>query len=369
MFWYIIILSMMAYPWLVVSAGKISNRDSSRLALQISCGILWFFMAFRAITVGVDTKYYGYVFYQFSDIPFAEIFDAKLYAEPGAGWGFDFEPGYRLYNKILSCFSDSQQLITVCNSSMIIVLLYRWLRKESPNALLSIWLYITLGVYQTEMNVARNAIAIFIVYNSLHYIQEKQLLKYTTAVIVASLFHKSVFVFLPLYWIMGKLYLSEGKMFFTILAAAAIGINYSIIGPYLRAVLPAGLDRYFTVSNGKMETLIVGVLYAALILFLILFLKRQEKIKALNKYRISTWMFTLNMCFFGLNIGLGAAARMAALFGPYIILYVPELLECVSDQERKKKLTMLIVIGCGCQYIARLMLNNIGGTMPYRFFF
>lgn len=73
--------------------------------------------------------------------------------------------------------------------------------------------------------------------------------------------------------------------------------------------------------------------------------------------------------FFGLNIGLGSAARMAALFGPYIILYIPELLECVSDPERKEKLTMLIVIGCGCQYIARLMLNNIGGTMPYRIFF
>lgn len=175
MFWYLIILTLMAYPWILLSVGKFSGRDTSKAALQAACGILWFFMAFRAISVGVDTKYYGYVFYQFADIPFLRIFDAKLYAQPGAEWTFDFEHGYRLYNKILSYLSDSEQLITICNSSVIIFLLYRWIKKESPNTILTIWLYITLGVYQTQMNVARNAIAIFIIYNSLHYIKERQL--------------------------------------------------------------------------------------------------------------------------------------------------------------------------------------------------
>lgn len=47
-----------------------------------------------------------------------------------------------------------------------------------PNAMLSIWLYLTLGVYQTEMNVARNAIAILLGYTAFHWIKERKFAPY-----------------------------------------------------------------------------------------------------------------------------------------------------------------------------------------------
>ena len=57
----------MLYPFLliIVSAGK--RVSIQKVALQISCIILAFFMAFRKYTVGVDTKYYCYVFEQLRD--------------------------------------------------------------------------------------------------------------------------------------------------------------------------------------------------------------------------------------------------------------------------------------------------------------
>lgn len=359
----------MAYPWMLVNAGKRSGVDTSKLALQIACVILLFFMAFRALSVGVDTKFYGYTFHQFGKIPFSQIFDAKLYAQPGENWSFDFEPGYRLYNKLISLLSDSQQLITVVNSVLIIGFLYLWLQKESPNALLSVWLYLTLGIYQTEMNVVRNAISLFMIYYAMHDIQEKKFRQYAAIVIAASMFHKSALVFLPLYFLIGRVRLSVKRIVILILTSAAVGMNYSTLGFYVRAIMPSSLDKYFTVSNGKMETLIVGVLYAAVVLFLVCFMNRQEQEKAIAESPNGAWMFTLNICFFGLNIGLGSAARMAALFGPYIILYIPQMLECVSEEEKRKKLTALIVLICGCQYILRMLINNIGGTQPYQFFF
>ena len=97
-------------------------------------------------------------------------------APPDMGIGLG--PGYRLLNKLLSIYLPAPQWITVANSALIIALLYRWLRRESPNAMLSIWLYLTLGVYQTEMNVARNAIAILLGYTAFHWIKERKLAPY-----------------------------------------------------------------------------------------------------------------------------------------------------------------------------------------------
>lgn len=144
---------------------------------HVLCGAV-VFMAMRAQTVGVDTKYYVCIYQQFPQISWKELFTTQLYPTPRRTWELDLEPGYRLLNKLLSIYLPAPQWITVANSALIIALLYRWLRRESPNAMLSIWLYLTLGVYQTEMNVARNAIAILLGYTAFHWIKERKLAPY-----------------------------------------------------------------------------------------------------------------------------------------------------------------------------------------------
>ena len=65
MFWYLVICVLMMYPLSVRRAGSVSGKKTQQLALLLSCLILWFFMAMRHVSVGVDTKYYSYVFTQF----------------------------------------------------------------------------------------------------------------------------------------------------------------------------------------------------------------------------------------------------------------------------------------------------------------
>ena len=163
---YLVLCLLLAYPARLCVLARRQGRSAQRVALAMSCVVLWFFMAMRAQTVGVDTKYYVCIYQQFPQISWKELFTAQLYPTPRRTWELDLEPGYRLLNKLLSIYLPAPQWITVANSALIIALLYRWLRRESPNVMLSIWLYLTLGVYQTEMNVARNAIAILLGYTA-----------------------------------------------------------------------------------------------------------------------------------------------------------------------------------------------------------
>ena len=367
MFWYIVICVLMLYPLSIIHAGNISGKKTKHLALIIACFILWFFMAMRNVTVGVDTKYYSYVFAQFSQIPLSKVFSAVTYATSSRTWSFDFEPGYRMINKLVSYISDSPQAITIFNSTLIITLLYNVIRRNSPNYLLSIWLYITLGIYQTEMNVTRNAIAILIVYNAFSFARTRQFGKYVLMCLLATSFHVAALVFIPIYWLIHYVRIDIKRGILFIGAACLIGAIFPIISPYIRILLPDRFDRYFEGNNDKLVSLMVGMMNAGVFVVTYLMMRESERKKVVSDYSIGVTMLVLNLCFFGLNIGLEYASRMAALFGPYLIIFIPQMLSLMESKSRRKTAAWIITVICGVQYVLRLCINNIGGTMPYRF--
>ena len=256
---YLVLCLLLAYPARLCVLARRQGRSAQRVALAMSCVVLWFFMAMRAQTVGVDTKYYVCIYQQFPQISWKELFTAQLYPTPRRTWELDLEPGYRLLNKLLSIYLPAPQWITVANSALIIALLYRWLRRESPNAMLSIWLYLTLGVYQTEMNVARNAIAILLGYTAFHWIKERKLAPYFLQILMAVSFHKSAVVFLPLYWLVNRRWKYRHVLYCT-MAACILGAAYPVVAGRVANLLPYALAKYFTKSNSRMESIAVGSL-------------------------------------------------------------------------------------------------------------
>ncbi len=368
MFWYIVICMLMLYPLGIVYAGKISERKTESFALGTACTILCFFMAMRSVSVGVDTQYYSYVFTQFSKIPWNQVFTAETFATESQTWVFDFEPGYRFYNKLINWFCDSPQVITVCNSVLILVLLYYFIKKNSPNYLLSIWLYITLGIYQTQMNVTRNAIAILIVFNALQYMKKRKFFPYLICCLIAASFHRTALVFIPLYWLFPQIVWNCNRMIGCVLTFAAMGMLFPIIDTLLYAILPDSLSKYLSSSVSKLESVVVGVFYLMLFVFIYILMSKRERSCIFTKCATGTSFFVLNLCCFGMSFGVGQAARIAALFGPYMMIYIPQMIQLIESPKQKRRTTELIVLLCGIQYILRLCINNIGGTMPYEFF-
>lgn len=368
MLWYLVICALMYYPCAIARAGIRSGRKTKHIALMTACVILWFFMAFRDISVGVDTKFYCYVFTQFEKIPFSQIFTAVTYANESESWAFDFEPGYRLVNKLLSLFFTSPQAITIFNATLIMVLWYNLIRRESPDFMLSIWLLLTMGIFQTEMNVTRNAIAILIVYNGFGYLRRGQFVPYAAICVAASLFHVAALVFLPLYWLIRRVRLTPERALVLIGASCVVGLLFPYISPYLSALLPGRYAKYFQGNNEDLQSLMVGFLNGGIFLLAWLLLPREHRREVWDRQRLGVVLLVINLCFFGLNIGLGDASRMAALFGPYVIILVPRMLTLIPNRARRTDAARLLMVVCGIQYVLRMCINNIGGTMPYAFF-
>jgi len=368
MFWYIVICVLMLYPLAVSHAGTLTGRQTRHISLLFAMVILWFFMAMRDVTVGVDTKFYTYVYSQFDDIPLWKVFTAVTYADETRTWTFDFEPGYRLMNKLLSIFFPGEQAITVFNSTIIMVLWYFLIKRDSPNFLLSVWLLLTLGIYQTQMNVTRNAIAILMVYNAFGYLRRGELPKYLGVCILASMFHMAALAFIPLYPLVRGLRMTQRRAVCLIAGFCVIGLMVPVLRPLLQLLTPARFDKYLQASNEKFSSMIVGLLNGGVFVLALLLLPRKAVRVVFSKYRLGVMMLIANLCFFGLNIGIGVASRIAALFGPYLVLLVPQMLSLIGNRTRRREATAIIAALCGVQYVLRLCINNIGGTMPYSFF-
>lgn len=381
MFWYIVICLLMLFPMYVHAVGVesakrlaprlVGKRKTKRVkhtTLAIACGTLAFFMACRSKWVGVDTKFYCAAFTYLQDVDFAHLFSTGIYLDASnTSWNMDFEPGYRLCNKLLGLVFTSQQTITIFNSLAILYLLYRWIRKESCDDLLSVWLYITLGVYQTEMNVARNAIAILLCYNALTYVKQGRFLRYTAVVLLAASFHKSTLLFIPLYFVFRTKLSSRKSPLALMLYSVLLGLLTLQGVALVRYIMPGFASRYLKKST-SLEAVIVGAFYALLVVFVWLNLKGAERKNARKNAAMGWWFLLLNLFSFALNTEMKYAARLAALFGPYMIVFIPQLLHQIEGKKRYNQTKALVVIGCGVQYILRMMINNIGGTMPYDFF-
>lgn len=84
---------------------------------------------------------------------------------------------------------------------------------------------------------------------------------------------------------------------------------------------------------------------------------------------IGVWMLMLEMLFFCIGYDVAAETRMAALFGPYLIIFIPRLIETgIESKSMRLNVIALVMVLSGMQYIVRLQINNIGSTMPYQFF-
>ena len=361
---------MLSGPMVFACIGYLKKVNTINLVMPLSFLILFIFMALRADSVGVDTKAYCWAFEQFRNINISEAFSATLYSV-NSSYELQFEYGYRLYNDLLSVFGDSPRVILIANSVLILGLLYRLIKKYSAYPFFSIWLYITLGIFQTQMNMARNAIGILICYLAFEFIKEKKPIQYVLCILIAMSFHVSSILFLPIYWIVRNVPLTSRLAKCLFLCAIVVGVSFPLFRTSVLSFVPANYQEYTLGDTTiKYESLLLGAFHFSLVGLVYLFTNSSLRNQLAKLFPIGTWMFILDIFFYCVGLDWNIATRLAGLFGPFLIIYIPNLIaKGIHSRTKKAGLIVALVILCGAEYIIRLNFNNIGLTMPYEFYF
>ena len=331
---------------------KIAGLD---ISFWLAIILLALIAVLRGITVGADTKnYYAY----FEDIAQLHTWkDLSYYADR-----YLIETGYMIYNKLLGFFFESGQTITVCNSILLFVALAIMVKKYSVKPVLSLFLYISLGIYQTALNMMPSSIACLIVLGSYCFIMERKLWKYLAMIVLAMQMHQSVFIFAFLYFL-PKIRLTRFRAAVLFGAGGVLLMLYDRLLPVISLFVPEVYRRYLATS--QITNGVVFIFHVLIFVFILVVTDFKKTDRTFNLY---LWTFILELEFYWLSFRLEIFSRVSFLFSPVLILLVPYVTENMRFIKNKKLMNGIFYSLIGLQYVLRLCINNIGNTMPYMFF-
>ncbi|WP_227514005.1 EpsG family protein [Acinetobacter lactucae] len=317
----------------------VEKKSLSRKAFFVPIFILILFFSIRDFTVGTDTITY-----------------TKFFRDGLAPQYYEFNPevevGYQFVEYlILNITHNYFWLFFFC--SLIVVPSYFYIiKKYSTNYILSIFIFITFGLYNFFFNGLRQGIAIAICFLALPFLLDKKILKYFIFVFIASLFHVSAWVMLFFYFLVHSRIKLEYKMI------SIIGIS-SIISGLVINYLANSNKRYE--SYGQIDEASGGYLTLSFYIVLGMFIYIFGKKERINNYNFRVYeqiflcglLLVIPVAFLGTDPS--GPQRLLNYFLPILTLLLPMLLD-------KYKLAIFVFLAMIYFY---LVTSKFGEIIPY----
>lgn len=233
-------------------------------------GIFMFIIAALRDGIGYDYENYKNIF-------------SKIKSTYISYQDLNIEKGYFFLNEI----SDNFYMVIIIAAIIGVIIKIIIINKNSKDKLISLLMYFT-GIFMTfDMGVIRQGISISFGLISLKYIVNKDIRRFLFTIFLGSLFHISIIVFLPLYFMNYKIYTRKqiyGTVFITLILSI-VGISDIISNIIINLNLPiisSKIAYYETFYTGDITISLIKR-----IMFLILFLEIYKRKNISDKYSIT----------------------------------------------------------------------------------
>lgn len=318
---YVIIIMTLFYKYVL---RKDVRNDVKYLKLIFA--VLLLFNTFKYIPSIIDLDNYLPFFHEMKKLNIIEIFSLN-----------SFEIGYCLYNKLIITLTDSDRIFIFCTAILSLIGVFYFIKENSKNYFLSVYLYITLNFYFYTLGVLRQSIALSCLLFSYRFIEHKKPIKYVITILIASTFHNTILICLPLYFLCN---IKNKRIMLSFLAII------SLIVLFLKKQLII-LFSYFT-TNNYLEILVSGEGYKMLLFLIILVLLCLCIIKKYSLHIANNTNY-----FIILSVGIitqliateaSVAARLTIYFTVFIIVLLPNIFEELKSKMKLEKYRIIYII-------------------------
>ncbi|MBQ8472246.1 MAG: EpsG family protein [Bacilli bacterium] len=189
-YYFILLLILIEITLLIFLTKKVPKLDENKKYFTIIFIFLVLFLVLRSPSVGVDTDNYKKIFEYCHEVDFLKLFTHGRH-----------EVAYKYYCKFISTIYNNYSFFLMVTSVLSMIGVYYFIKDNSKNYLNSLLIFITFNFYGYFFGILRQSLAISILLYSLKFVKNRKLLKFLLAVFLASLFHKTALVFLPIYFV------------------------------------------------------------------------------------------------------------------------------------------------------------------------
>jgi len=268
-----------------------TQNNNKRKKLFVSIAILWFIIH-DGLRWGIGTDwdvYYKYFQKCLSD------------SKEKSG----FELGYVFLSQIIRSLTEDYTVFLLLHAIIVYLLIRSSVIKYSPLPFVSLLLFYCLMLTYLGMN--RQYIAFTIAIFSYKYIFERKIILFIIAIIIASLFHVSVIIFFPAYFLKNKI---STKIVLLLIMAAMIvafsGVINKITNAFFGVFFGRAGDRllsYYSKKSGIEDVKLINTILSLtkrvglIILILAIFKPSERKTPILNfffnLYIIATLLYIM----------------------------------------------------------------------------
>ena len=358
---------LIAYQLLLTALLKRQGLKSDFLTAVVPFIGMFILAAFRSTSVGNDSKNY------------LDLFNLIRNGADLEVWSERYEWGYLLFNKILGLFFSNQYAIFFVSALFIYFISWRVIKKLSYKHWLSVFLFLTLGLYSNSVNVIRLTMAYVVCLVAYNELEKKKYLKVIILVIFATLFHTSAIVFIVVL-LCNKLNMKKRLLF---LWGGATVILFLLFNNILASVLNyretyntyVTNDIYF--NSGYLATGL-NIVFWVLILLVIYILYRNGNFRSEADICIEETTYWEKICIYGLimislyifGFKMNLMDRVAGYFRCLMIIFIPNAMTEIENKRTRGIVEGSLVLLMVMFFVIPLIFRpEWTGIYPYSFWF
>jgi len=301
---------------------KYSSIGNAQVML---CALVLIFVSGFRWNVGTDFSSYISVYYRLK-----ETWWEALVA-------FD-EPGTAVLSKVCSEIYDSPITFFLLSAFVTVSLYILTIKKYSNIFQMGVLLFVFIGSWHGSFNAMRQYMAAAIIFAGHRYIYEKKLKKYILIVAVASCFHITALVMLPIYFLVNK---KISLKSISIVAGMVVVIRYSY--DFLFAIMSFVKENdqtQYAYMLREVNATRISVAFAPL---LIAFIAKNTKEMQDSETQFYVMLLIVNAGFMFGTSGSAYLARIGIYTECYGALALPRLINCFKNNS--KRLIYILILG------------------------
>lgn len=316
---YWIYLVMFAF---LLAYHKSECKETKVRLYYAACGFLILMFAMQDYSVSGDNDEYMLQYGIIRDLPISEFLNHK------------FELGFVIINKLLANTFQSDRVLFVVMSVLVLVPFCVWMERESSHPMMALMSFVAVGIYFHAVVLWRQLCAMGILCFSLRYIRERKLLPFLGTVLLAMLFHKAAAVFLPLY-VAYRLPVNK----WLLIGAGVLCTAMAVLGgPIMRFINTYiySYEEYFFGLDGGFTMLAVLWIFTLLVWWLMQHRLQEPKIKLLFLMMLVSAMIQ------PVSFTFSNWCRIVLFYRLAMVMLIPELYETLFLHRENNKLLALL---------------------------